>query len=535
MTTLRLYNLNLPIDADLARDLPRVARDRIGMPAATVQSVRLVKRGLDAREKQPRWNCTADVELDPAAAQAVLARLGSNAAVPEATPPLTVNAGDAPLRGPAVVVGSGPAGGFAALTLALNGFQPLLLERGLDAPTRLRQIGRFNARVVELDPENNTLFGEGGAGSFSDGKLYTSNRRDALLPRILETFVECGAPSRILTDAAPHVGTDILSKVVVNLRRMIERLGGQVRFGARVTDLHIEGETLRGITINDSERLDTSTVILAPGHSARDTYAMLLQRGVTIESKPFQLGVRIEHPQELIDRAQLGRYARDKRLVPASYDVACHPPGAPELFSFCMCPGGITMASVSEPGMLCTNGMSFSPQSSGYANSALVTTFNAADFGFAPLDGVEFQRRYEAMAFAAGGGDYSAPAQPVTHFLRGFSSPRPMRGTYARGRKYAALEPLLPPKLATALRAGLPLIDRRIRGYIADNAILHAIESRASSPVRIPRHEDSRQSISTPGLYPAGEGAGFAGGIMSAALDGIRSAMALIEAHARPA
>lgn len=529
MPLIRLYNLNVSLDDDFERALKREATKRLGVDAS---SVRLIKRGIDARERTPRYNCTVDATLpETADLPRILRDLGSNAAVPDATPPLAAVPGATPISGRVVVVGSGPAGGFAAWVLALNGYKPLLIERGKPALERLRQIGRWNAGVVELDPESNALFGEGGAGSFSDGKLYTSSRRDPYIPRILETFVECGAPARILTDASPHVGTDILSRVVVKMRERITAMGGEFRFNAKLTDVHVQDGALQAVTINGSERIDTSTVILAPGHSARDTYEMLLARGVNLEAKPFQLGVRIEHPQEIIDKAQLGRWARDKRLTPASYDIACHA-GGHDLFSFCMCPGGITMAAVSEPGCLNTNGMSFSPRASGYANSALVTTFEPGDFGLKPLDGVSFQRRLEAAAFAAGGGDYATPAQPVTHYLRGLHSPRKMRGTYARGRKYAGLEALLPDKLNAALRANLPEFERRVRGFISDAAILHAIEARASSPVRIPRGE-TRESVNTAGLYPAGEGAGYAGGIMSAALDGIHSALAIVAKFAR--
>lgn len=532
MERIRLYNIAVGLDDDLPRALAREAARRTGLPAAKLVA-RLVKRGVDARERTPFFNCTADVDLPKDAdATALAAKIGANAAIPDDTPPVTVPPGVRPLRGRVVVVGSGPAGAFAAWTLARNGYRPLLIERGKPALERLKQIGRWTARQVELDPENNTLFGEGGAGSFSDGKLYTGNR-DEMIPRVLEFFVECGAPAEVLTDASPHVGTDVLSRVVVRMREKITTLGGEFRFGAKLTDVRIDAGVLTGVTVN-GEFIETSAVVLVPGHSARDTYEMLLKRGVALEGKPFQLGVRIEHPQEMIDRAQLGRFARDKRLVPASYDVACRVPGAPELYSFCMCPGGITMASVSEPGMLCTNGMSFSPQASGYANSALVTTFTPEDFGAGALDGVAFQRRFEAAAFAAGGGDYTCPAQPVTHFLRNLQSPRRLRSTYARGRKHVALAPLLPEKLDKALRAGLPVIDRRIEGFLSDKGILHAIESRASSPVRIARERDSRQSMNVQGLYPCGEGAGYAGGIMSAAVDGIRSALAVVGRFARP-
>jgi hypothetical protein len=429
------------------------------------------------------------------------------------------------MRGRVVVVGSGPAGGFAAWVLALNGFSPLLIERGQTALKRLQRIGLFNARRVNLDPEDNALFGEGGAGSFSDGKLYTSNR-DEFIPRVLETYVECGAPGRILVDASPHVGTDILASVVTRMHGRIREMGGEIRFGAKLTDLHVESGEMRAVSIN-GERVEAGAVVLAMGHSARDTYAMLLARGVRLQARPFQLGVRIEHPQEFIDRAQLGRFARDQRLVPASYDLACHVTGAPELFSFCMCPGGITIPAVSEPGFLNTNGMSFSARASGYANSALVTTFEPADFGRGPLAGIEFQRRIEKLAFEAGGGDYTCPAQPVSHFLRMLNSPRPLKGTYARGRKYVPLARLLPEKLLRALRANLPEFERRIRGFISDSAILHAIEARAASPVRIVRDKQTRESVNVAGLYPVGEGAGYAGGIVSAACDGIRSALSI--------
>ncbi|MCC6466320.1 MAG: FAD-dependent oxidoreductase [Planctomycetes bacterium] len=528
---LRLYNLQLSLD-DGPEALGREAARRLGLPAADLR-VALVKRGVDARDKRPRYNCTADVTLPEGVdAAALLARLGVNAAIPDDVPPLSVTPGPELLRGRVVVVGSGPAGAFAALALAQNGYRPLVLERGRSAPERLRQIGRFNARVVALDPENNTLFGEGGAGSFSDGKLYTSNR-DPLLPRVLEALVECGAPAHILTDAAPHVGTDVLSRVVVALRRRIESLGGEFRFSARMTDLQ---PAPLAVVVNGTERIEAGAVVLAPGHSARDTYAMLLHRGVALQAKPFQLGVRIEHPQELVDRAQLGRFAKDPRLAPAAYDLAVQPRGAPALFSFCMCPGGITMNSVSEPGLLCTNGMSFSPRASRYANSALVTTFEPADYAAtgSPLDGIEFQRRHEKLAFEAGGGDYTCPAQPVTHFLRGLLSPRVLRGTYALGRRYAERRAILPAKLNAALQAGLPLFERRLKGFVSDAGVLHAVESRASSPVRIARNADTRESENTTGLYPCGEGAGYAGGIMSAALDGLRSALAIVARFAQP-
>ncbi|MCC6574811.1 MAG: NAD(P)/FAD-dependent oxidoreductase [Planctomycetes bacterium] len=526
MAILRLYNLTLGLDDD-ARALRRAAAARLELPDSVLKSVSLVKRGVDARERVPVYNCTADVEVT-GDVEDILKRLGDNARVAPTTPPLTVDkTGARESRGRVIVVGSGPAGAFAAYVLALNGHKPLLVERGPAALERLQQIGRFNARVKDHDPESNALFGEGGAGSFSDGKLWTSNR-DPFIPRVLEVFVDCGAPSRILTDASPHVGTDILARVVVKMRERIEKMGGEIRFKTRLDDVEIAAGVLAAAQIA-GEKVETSALVLAPGHSARDTYAMLHRRGVALAAKPFQLGVRIEHPQEFIDKAQLnGKYARDKRLTPASYDLSCQLAGAPELYSFCMCPGGVTIAAISEPGMLCINGMSYSVRASGYANSALVTTFAPGEYGDgSALSGIEFQRRYEEAAFDAGGGDYTVPAQPVTHLLRGIVSPRPLKGSYTRGRKYTRLDTLLPEKLLIALRAGLPEFDRRIKGYIQDSAILQAVESRASGPVRITRDETTRESVNVAGLYPCGEGAGYAGGIVSAACDGIKSALAI--------
>lgn len=533
MKTIRLYNIEVSLDDDMNAALIRTAAERLDLPTANTV-VRLVKRGIDARGRTPKFNCTVDVELPvDTDRDALLAKLGANGAVPTDVPSLEFehdSADVADVKGRVVVVGSGPAGAFAAYVLALNGLQPLLIERGRPAPERLQRIGRFNAGVVELDPDDNALFGEGGAGSFSDGKLYTSNKRDAFIPRILQVLHECGAPESILTDASPHVGTDILTKVVVKLREKIIELGGEFRFSSKLTDIIINNNCLESIEVNGSERIDCSKLILATGHSARDTFEMLLSRGVAIQSKPFQLGVRIEHPQDIIDRAQLGRFARDKRLIPASYDLASKK--GPGLFSFCMCPGGITIAAVSEAGYLNTNGMSFSPQASGHANSALVTTFDFSDFGDKPLDGVAFQRRLEKAAFEAGGGDYTVPAQNASHYLRGVNSPRNLKGTYARGRKYVQLAPILPDKLNQALHAGLKNFDKQVRGFVSDEAVLHAIEARASSPIRLPRSQETRQSTNIAGLYPCGEGAGYAGGIISAALDGIHTARALIGGQA---
>jgi len=533
MRFLRLYNIEIPVDAT-DKALYRAVLQRLGIDRSRVESITLTQRALDARGKFPRWNCTADVVI-PERYEAEVSTLiegFKNLAETPTVPGLDFPTGTAPIGERPVIVGSGPAGLLAAYVLAKHGYKPLLVERGAPALERLRQIGKFNSGNAPLDPEVNTSYGEGGAGTFSDGKLYTRKNRDPYLTAVLKLLVEHGAPEDILVDAAPHIGTDKLAPIIVKIRESLEAMGGEVRFRAKLTGFEQTDGKLTAVIVN-GERIACSTCILATGHSARDVYAMLSESGVALEAKPFQFGVRIEHPQDMIDRWQLGRFAGKHGLGAAEYFLTCavnHE--LPEIHSFCMCPGGMIVPAVDNEGELCTNGMSFSLRNMKFANAGLVTTINPSDLPSThPLAGVHFQRHYERVAYEAGGGGFVCPAQPAGDFLAGVSYGRDLEGSYPRGRKYAAIADILPPSYVKGLNYALKRFDRSMPGFAGPEGILHAVESRASSPVRILRNPESRESVSVAGLYPVGEGAGFAGGIMSAALDGIHTAAAIMAKH----
>ena len=433
-----------------------------------------------------------------------------------------------------VVVGAGPCGLFAALTLAQMGFRPVILERGREVRQRTRDTWGLWRRGV-LDPESNVQFGEGGAGTFSDGKLYSGVKEaDRLGRRVLTEFVAAGAPAEILTSSKPHIGTFRLVSMVEAMRATIERLGGEYRFGTRVDDLDIEtradgGRLLRGLHLSGGGYLRCDHVVLAVGHSARDTFAMLHARGVFIEAKPFSLGVRIEHPQALIDRARFGAFAGHKLLGAADYKLVHHGGDGRSVYSFCMCPGGRVVAATSEPGRVVTNGMSQYSRAEFNANAGLVVGVTPErDFPGGPLAGIELQRHWEARAFAAGGGGFAAPAQRVADFLAGRASIAlgPVAPSYRPGTAPADLAACLPAFAVTAIRAALPGFDRQIPGFAMADAVLTGVETRTSSPLRL-RRDASLKSVNTSGLYPAGEGAGYAGGILSAGIDGIRVAEAV--------
>ena len=431
-----------------------------------------------------------------------------------------------------VVVGAGCAGLFAALTLAHAGLEPLLIERGADATRRTRDVERFN-RTGKLNESSNIQFGLGGAGTFSDGKL-TTGTKNPLHRLILQTFVEAGAPREILWDAKPHIGSDILPAVVTDIVTQIENLGGEVRFGTKMTDI---GRTASGaissITVSSADAdghehegtIATSQLILACGHSARDVFALLSQRGFSLQRKTFAMGVRIEHLQHDIDRAQYGSAAGHPALGAAPYKLVAHTKNGRSLFSFCMCPGGQVVAAASEAGGVVTNGASLHARDGANANAALLVNINPQD----PLAGIDLQRSCEHRAFEIGGGAYRAPAQLVGDFL----AHRPSTGaatvapTYPRGVTWTEIDPCLPTHVAETLRLGIPALGRKLRGYDSPHAVLTAIESRSSSPVTVVR-DASCHALGAGGLYPCGEGAGYAGGIMSAATDGIRCAQALI-------
>lgn len=435
-----------------------------------------------------------------------------------------------------VVVGAGCAGLFCALALARAGLEPLLVERGDDAARRSEAVRRHD-ETGELDPESNIQFGVGGAGTFSDGKLQTGTKSPAHR-LILETFVAAGAQPQILWDAKPHIGSDVLPRVVTDIVRQIEEAGGEVRTRCRMSDLDVSGGRVRSVTlvraddagVEHEERVETGCVVLACGHSARDVLELLRGRGVTMERKTFAMGVRIEHLQADIDRALYGGAAGHPALGAAPYSLSCHLPSGRSAFSFCMCPGGYVVSAASEPGGVCTNGMSLSDRAGSNANSGLLANVFPDDLpGDDVLAGVELQRSCERAAFASGGGTFVAPAQLVGDFLQGAPSSAGgrVRPTYPRGVSWGDVTPCLPAYVAETLRAALPELGRRLRGFDAADAVLTGVETRSSSPVRVTRGDDG-QSVSTRGLWPVGEGAGYAGGIMSAATDGILAAEKIV-------
>ena len=523
---IRLREISMPPEHSVAQLSYEAAR-MLKISNSKVRQVKLVRRSVDARKKPDvRVVYTVDVKVDGNEAK-ILKQSGckraSLAPVSYYKPPRT-NA--EPAHRP-VVVGFGPAGMFAALVLALAGQRPLVLERGEDAAARHAKVVRFFA-TGELDTESNVQFGEGGAGTFSDGKLNTGVNN----PRIgwiLEQFVAAGAREDILFDAKPHVGTDVLLAVVQNIRNRIISLGGEVRFNSQVTGICSEAGKLTGLQVGD-ERISCDRVIFAIGHSARDTFEMLHSIGIAMEAKPFSMGVRIEHSQNSIDKAQYGKH--DPVLPPADYKLVKHLEDE-TVYTFCMCPGGYVVAAASEEGRVVTNGMSYSDRDGENANAALLVTLNPRDFPFeGPLGGVQWQRQIEGAAFAAGGRNYKAPAQKVGDFLTGkpSKSEGSVQPTYRPGVTWCDLHDVLPDKITGALAKAIPMLDGSLKGFADPDAVLTAPETRSSSPVRILRGED-KQSVTLRGLYPAGEGAGYAGGIMSAAIDGILCAEAVLNAH----
>lgn len=503
--------------------LPRRVARILRIPESELVSCRLLRRSIDAREGV-FFVCSALAEVRSEAA--VLRRAPAHVSVytPRVwTPPR-------PLPAPAVppvVVGAGPGGLFATLVLAQAGLRPILLERGRCVERRKEDVERF-WRTGQLDLTSNVQFGEGGAGAFSDGKLNTGTK-DLRHRFILEQLVACGAPEDILIDAKPHVGTDYLHIALKGLRRRLLELGADIRFETCLTDLEIQNGALTAVLAQGPEgevRLPCRQLVLCPGHSARDTFAMLHRRGVPLEAKPFAVGVRIEHRQSAVDAAQYKRYAGHPGLPAASYKLSCHLPSGRSAFSFCVCPGGEVVAAASEARGVVTNGMSEFARDKENINGALLVNVTPEDFGGQtdPLAGVAFQRRLEAAAFALGGGDYRAPAQRVGDFLAGVPSTGSgaVTPSYRPGVTWCDLRQCLPPFVAETLREALPVLGRKLRGYDDPDAVLTAVESRSSSPVRIPRDETYQAPIR--GLYPCGEGAGWAGGILSAAADGMRAA-----------
>ena len=530
--SLKVVNLRLELNEPEAA-LPEKLSAKLGVGVADIARVRILRKSLDARRHDDlHFIYAAEVEL-PAAEPALAGRRHD--------PDIELfraegfdwpARGERPLRHRPIIIGAGPAGLFAGYLLALEGYRPIVLERGRDVKDRVADVRTFDSGGP-LNPESNYLFGEGGAGTFSDGKL-TSRATGPDVQRVLEILADCHGKPSILYEQRPHLGSNRLPLIVRTLRRKLEQLGGEVKFSCRVEDLDLGPDgSLQGVSTS-SGHFAADLAVLAIGHSARDTYSMLLRRGVPLEAKAFQLGVRIEQPQGQINQARYGSNAGNPVLGAADYNVTARA-GGRDLFSFCMCAGGYVMPSVSEPGYFCTNGMSESRHDSPFANSGLVVTINPADTGSRhPLAGVHFQQRSERLAYLAGGRNYAAPIQWVRDFL----ADRPSRGklpsSYPRQTMPCDLGSILPPIVLETLERGLPIMDRRFRGLFLRDATMTGPESRGSSPVRIPRDPDSRQSPTISGLYPCGEGAGYAGGIISAAVDGLRTARAVVAAYAKP-
>ena len=430
-----------------------------------------------------------------------------------------------------LIVGSGPSGLFAGLVLARAHMRPVIIERGKDVDARVQDVDRFFLQG-KLDTNSNVQFGEGGAGTFSDGKLNTlvNNPRTKF---IFEEFVKAGAPKEILWDAKPHIGTDKLREVVKNMRQEIIRLGGEVRFETCLTDLEIEDDKIISAVLNNVEKVLVDDLIIAIGHSARDTYEMLYRRKLNMIAKPFAIGVRIEHKAEMINRSQYGAFYNHQKLGAARYNLVAHLPDSRSVYTFCMCPGGYVVAAGSEEGMVVTNGMSEYAQDNTNSNSALLVGVTPADFGSDhPLAGVEFQRQWERNAFVAGGKNYRAPAQYVGDFLQDKISNKikDVEPTYRPGVTFAALRDCLPDYVITSLKEALPLMDNKIKGFAHAEALLTGVETRSSSPLRILRDETCQSNIR--GIYPTGEGAGYAGGIVSSAIDGLLVAEKILEKYA---
>lgn len=532
--TIHVNNIKLSIDEEGLSAVKKKTSSITGISENDMKNFRIIKESVDARKKndiffvyQAEFNCDNEKKL-------IQEANSKDIKYEENDSEEKIIYGTQKLNNRPLIVGSGPAGLFCGLTMAYNGYKPIILERGSDVESRTTKIKHF-WESGELETDCNVQFGEGGAGTFSDGKL-TTRIKDTKCEYVLEEFVKAGAPAEIAYTGKPHIGTDILKDVVKNIRNKIISLGGEVRFNSKVTDIIIKNNKISGVKINNDYELASDAVIFAIGHSARDTYEMLLSRGIQFEQKPFAIGVRIEHLQSMIDENQYGKMAGHKRLKAADYRLSYSSIKYQRpCYSFCMCPGGIVVAAASEDGRLVTNGMSEYKRDMKNANSAIVVGVTAEDFkSNHPLAGVEFQRYYEKLAYKAGGGNYKAPVQLVSDLFKDKVSNRigNVKPSYTGGYVFSDLKKCLPDYVIPVIKEGLLEFDRKIKGFASNDAVLTGIETRTSSPVRITR-DDKYESVTIEGFYPCGEGAGYAGGIVSAAVDGIRTAEKIMQKYAQ--
>ena len=528
---LRIHEIKLDLSEDRA-DIPYKIEKKLHLKRNSVLEWRIVKESVDARNKNSiKRIYTVDFSVkNPEALLKIYRNI--KPAEEDGCRPLPgewESAAEKPMTKPPLIVGFGPCGMFAGLVLARRGYRPVILERGKRIEERTADVETFWKEGILL-PESNVQFGEGGAGAFSDGKLNSGIKNSYRTRFVLEELVRHGAPEEILYKQNPHVGTDILREVVVSIREEILSLGGEIRFESRFTGIRVSDGRLQAVEINGKEIFETGTLIIAPGHSARDTFKMLRDEGLEMSPKPFSIGARIEHPQKMIDISQYGSGTAAEVLGAADYKLSYKCGNGRGVYTFCMCPGGYVVASASEPETVVTNGMSYHSRAGKNANSALLVSVEPEDFGSEdPLAGIEFQRKWERAAFAAGGGNYCAPAQKISDFLLGIPSEGPgeVQPEYRPGVRWTDITPCLPEFAVEAMREALPYFGKKIKGFDMGDGVLTAVETRSSSPVRIIRNEDLQSG--TGGIFPAGEGAGYAGGIMSAAVDGIRVAEKICE------
>ncbi len=526
---IRVRDIKLSIDEDIELLKNKIAK-KLKISDQEIISYNIFKESIDARRvNEINYIYTVDVKVQN---ENKVLRKNRNLVNSPDTKYKDVKPGDKGLETSPVIIGTGPAGMFAGLILAQRGYNPILLERGQDVDTRTKDVRGFWENG-KLNLESNVQFGEGGAGTFSDGKL-TTRSKDIRSRKVLEEFIVSGAPKEILYSYKPHIGTDILKNVVKNIRQRIIDFGGEVRFGSKVTDIFVKDGKITGVEINKSEKLKTQVVILAIGHSARDTYEMLNLREVSIRQKPFSIGVRIEHPQALVNKSQYKKHHEHPRLGAADYRLTYQSKNGRAVYTFCMCPGGTVVAAASEYNTVVTNGMSEYARDKENANSALLVQINTEDFGSDhPLAGVEFQRKWEKAAFHLGEENYSAPIQLVKDFLSDRKSTKlgDVKPTYLPKIKLTDLSKCLPNYVVESMKEAIIEMDKKLKGFALPDAIMTGVETRSSAPIRIERETETMESINVLGLYPIGEGAGFAGGIISAAIDGIKASEKIISKY----